>query len=139
MHTENEVVKNEKEKPPMPAHDYAERWARDTLSGMADDSKLSWGERNIARCYLDKLNNTPKSPWIPVQEGLPKVRQLVAITARDGDKKSTVFAYRSPALVDIKPDLNIGGEWRNARTGTIIPNENVIAWMREPAPYEGEV
>lgn len=41
-------------KPRMPAHDYASQWAQDTLSGNADGTPMPWGERNLARAYLDQ-------------------------------------------------------------------------------------
>ena len=40
------------DKPPMPAHDYAEQWAADTLSGKTEGGRFSWGERNLAHAYL---------------------------------------------------------------------------------------
>lgn len=43
--------RDETNKPPMPAHDYAEQWARDTLSGK-EGGRFEWGERNLARAYL---------------------------------------------------------------------------------------
>lgn len=44
--------RDETNKPPMPAHDYAVVWARDTLSGK-ERGEFDWGDRNIARAYLD--------------------------------------------------------------------------------------
>lgn len=43
--------RDETNKPPIPAHDYADRWARDTLSGK-ENGQFEWGERNLARSYL---------------------------------------------------------------------------------------
>jgi hypothetical protein len=57
-------------KPPMPAHGYAVVWARDTLSGTPSNQPgIPWGERNLARCYLDQRENAKK------QNG----QQLIAI------------------------------------------------------------
>ena len=43
-------------KPPMPAHDYATQWARDTLSGRATGGRYEWGNENLARSYLNLRN-----------------------------------------------------------------------------------
>lgn len=48
---EGENVSN---KPPLGDHEYAKQWARDTLSGRAEGGKFAWGERNLARAYLNR-------------------------------------------------------------------------------------
>ena len=45
--------KDETDKPPLGAYDYAKQWARDTLSGRAAGGRFPWGQRNIAQAYLN--------------------------------------------------------------------------------------
>ena len=46
-------LKDESDKPELGARDYAEQWAQDTLSGRADGNKFPWGQRNIARAFIN--------------------------------------------------------------------------------------
>jgi hypothetical protein len=88
------VEEDVSDKPPMPAHDYAWQWARDTLSGKAGGGRFSWGERNIARAYL-ALNDATQPGTIRLGSGLTEAQEAMPSGSKLSDADRMFEASRA--------------------------------------------
>ena len=84
------------------------------------------------KLFVEKLEQEPKTGWIPVSERLPEDTQSVLLTIR-----------RMSKLYNHEPFITVGHiswnqtTWWCAHDGDCVLNEiEVIAWMPLPKPYE---
>jgi hypothetical protein len=103
-------------KPLMPAHDYARQWASDTLSGKIG-GRFEWGERNLAKCYLDLL----KEPRQTREDGIREAASCVPF-----DREA--FDYR-PSDLDFKHAKLLA--WCRAHERVAI-RETILALLLPP-------
>lgn len=78
------------------------------------------------RWIIDEINNAPtiepKGKWIPVNDRLPNLFEVVLVT----DECGNVFEYERRSLDD---DGNVCDEW-------CFLGRKIVAWMPLPEPYK---
>ncbi|MHB1799632.1 MAG: hypothetical protein ACYCUI_15260 [Vulcanimicrobiaceae bacterium] len=121
---EKECIANpadEADKPKLGDDDSAKQYASDTLSGRAPYGRFPWGQRNLARAYLNAMNRIAELESA-------QCRWRDAVEDRPDDQEEKIVLTRHPCGdLTFDTDRFMGGSWLYAP---------IIAWLDNVPEYK---